>query len=282
MLPMRNVTVRMISSHLVIVFFFAALLYVPHRTASHAIEFNTGFVFAILILLIKGAGFVSWGFLNEPYQVAYCIGFIIFATVCFLLNHLVDYLLSRKSIRFNPTAVNALCALLLFGVIYILSFRLTEQKSIFDAKPVVITMLALFTVLSVILYSLLLRVSRNRIILNLSLVIFLSSLAVLLVSGPRVSWIVYSSVFNLLLLVFTIVFIYYSTIIQSKILLNIAIIGFVLQITTRYFDLFWDMLSGSALFLATGAVGLAGGWFLDRKRRQLIGRIESSGKGGVK
>jgi uncharacterized membrane protein len=282
-LPMGNVTVRMVSTHLIILFFFAALLYIPHRIGEHSlIEFNTGFVFAILILLVKGLGFISWGFMYESYQIAYCVGFIVFATVCFLLNHLVDYLLSRKSIRFNATAVNALCAILLFGVVYILSFKLTEQKSIFDAKPIVITMLVLFVTLSVFLYSLLLRISPNRIILNLSLIVFLTSLAVLLISRPNVSWIFYSLVFNLLLFIFTAVFIYYSTVIQSKILLNIAIIGFVLQITTRYFDLFWDMLSGSALFLATGIAGLAGGWFLDRKRRQLIKKMESAGKGGVK
>jgi hypothetical protein len=42
------------------------------------------------------------------------------------------------------------------------------------------------------------------------------------------------------------------------------------------------MLSGSALFLATGIVGFAGGWFLDRKRRQMIRQMESAGKGGAK
>jgi len=77
-----------------------------------------------------------------------------------------------------------------------------------------------------------------------------------------------------LLLVVVGVLIYYSTRVNSVLLLNLAIAGFGLQVTTRYFDIFWDLLSGSLLFIVTGIVLFGGGLLLEVNRRKVIQHIQ--------
>jgi uncharacterized membrane protein len=69
---------------------------------------------------------------------------------------------------------------------------------------------------------------------------------------------------------------YYSTVIQSRKILNFATAGIILHVFTRYFDLFWDMFSGSLLFIITGILGLAGGYILEKKRKNLTEMIKTS------
>ena len=156
-----------------------------------------------------------------------------------------------------------------------LSFKMKEQASIFEAETIVIVMAVLFTIVSIGLYIFLWIRSRQKIVLILSGIVFILSALVLFTSGPSISWIIYSLIFNILLFIFSATLIYYSTKINSKMLLNFAIVGFVIHVVTRYFDLFWDLLSGSMLFIITGILGILGGWILERNRRRLIDEMNS-------
>ncbi len=277
-LPFNHTATRMITLHLAAVAFIFILLYYSYLICPEkSFERTFAFIFAIGLLVIKGTGFISYSTVDEGFKLAYLIGFILFVTVCFLLNRLVSEMLSKNSINFPVSVLDAVCAAGVWIAVYLASFEVEAQKSIFTAESIVIKMTVMFIALSVILYSILFKKVRGeRVILYLSLVIFISSGITLFTAGPDVPWEVYSVTFNLLLFITSAVYMYYSTIIQSKKILNFATAGIILHVFTRYFDLFWDMFSGSLLFIITGILGLAGGYILERKRKNLTEIIEST------
>ena len=52
--------------------------------------------------------------------------------------------------------------------------------------------------------------------------------------------------------------------------INIGLLFFVLDVTARYFDFFWKLLPRSIFFIVGGLILLAGGMFLERKRRAVL------------
>ena len=56
--------------------------------------------------------------------------------------------------------------------------------------------------------------------------------------------------------------------------LGIALVG--IDVFARYFDLFWDMLPRSFVFLGAGALLLGLAWLLERQRGRLLARMEAS------
>jgi uncharacterized membrane protein len=54
-------------------------------------------------------------------------------------------------------------------------------------------------------------------------------------------------------------------------LINAGMLMFALVLATRYVDIFWGMMSTSLFFIVGGAVLLAGGIFLEKQRRRLLG-----------
>jgi uncharacterized membrane protein len=56
--------------------------------------------------------------------------------------------------------------------------------------------------------------------------------------------------------------------------LGIALVG--IDVFARYFDLFWDMLPRSFVFLGAGVLLLTLAWLLERQRGRLLARMESS------
>ena len=55
--------------------------------------------------------------------------------------------------------------------------------------------------------------------------------------------------------------------------INLGMAFLALNIVTRYFLLFGSMLEGGVFFIVTGLVILGLGWYLERKRRSLVGRV---------
>jgi len=55
--------------------------------------------------------------------------------------------------------------------------------------------------------------------------------------------------------------------------INLGMGFLALNIVTRYFLLFGSMLEGGVFFIVTGLVILGLGWYLERKRRSLVGRV---------
>jgi len=188
----------------------------------------------------------------------------------------VNEILTGKGIEYPVRIIDGVSAAGVWISIYLASFEVEAQNSIFSADSIVIKMILIFVALSVMLYVIMLKkMSGERVILFLSLIIFISSGITLFTAGPAVPWEIYSITFNLLLFITSAVFMYYSTIVQSKKILNFATAGIIIHVFTRYFDLFWDMFSGSLLFIVTGILGLAGGYILERKRQNLTEMIES-------
>jgi len=239
-------------------------------------RFLSYFLF-IAFLVIKGSGLrIIAGAENNEYFIAYCIGFILYGVASFLVNQTVQIRSDNRGYPFRPNIINAACAFAAYFIIYTLSFKVDDQNSVLDAAPSVLFLIFLLIVSSLALYIYLWMRSSNKLLLVLSGIIFFSSSIMLFVSGPGVSWIVYSLLFNILLFVATAIFIYYSTRINSRLLLNFAIAGFVLHVVTRYFDVFWDLMSGAGLFIVTGIIGIAGGWLLEKNRRRLIRNMDQS------
>jgi uncharacterized membrane protein len=56
--------------------------------------------------------------------------------------------------------------------------------------------------------------------------------------------------------------------------LGIALVG--IDVFARYFDLFWDILPRSFVFLGAGVLLLALAWLLERQRGRLLARMEST------
>ncbi len=279
-LPLGHTTTRMVYSHIAILIYISTFLYLTHeRMASHYLEKVMAFMTFIFFMTLKFFGFMGIGILDHDYRVAYFLGFVIFLTVCFLINQLLSAILVRKDIPYKRGILNSVSAVLLFFNIYSLSFEMGKQKSIFTAEPIVLIMLFLFIAISVILYLSLWKFIKESTMLILSAFVFAVSLAVLFVTGPERGWIFYSVVFNLLLFAVTGTFIFYSVKIHSRMLLNLAIAGFILHTGTRYFDLFWDMLSGSLLFIITALVLFAGAWIIEKNRRRLIDRMNRNASG---
>ncbi len=52
--------------------------------------------------------------------------------------------------------------------------------------------------------------------------------------------------------------------------INIGILFFVLDVIARYFDFFWELLPRSIFFITGGIMLLAGGIFLEKKRRKVL------------
>ncbi|MCL2154427.1 MAG: DUF2157 domain-containing protein [Leptospirales bacterium] len=277
-LPFSHTATRMITLHLAAIGFIFLLLYYSYLLSEdRSFEKVFAFIFSISLIVIKGFGFIILSYDDEWFKLAYLIGFILLTTVCFLINRLAHKMLLDKERSFPVSILDVICAIAVWLSVYLASFRIDEQRSIFEAQPVVIHMTFIFIALSVILYSVLFKIiKKDRIILYLSLIIFISSGVILLTAGPHIPWVVYSFTFNLLLFIISAVYMYYSSIIKSKRLLNFATIAIVIHILTRYFDLFWDMFSGSLLFIITGIIGLAGGYLLEKKRSGISKTIKTS------
>ena len=279
LVPHYSTTARMISTHTAIVFLIASSLSLAYLTPGEwGIEKGMAFFMTISIFIIKWLGLTGSGMGERRYMIAYLMGFIIFATVCFLINRLVKHLAEREA--YPSLILDVITSITIWFTLYVASFKIEGQVSIFTADTAVIVMIFLFITIALLLYMVLIAwLRQNRTIIYLSMIIFISSGVTLFIAGADVSWIVYSLVFNILLFIATGTAIYYSTVIQSRVLLNIAVCAFILHIGTRYFDLFWDMLSGSLLFITTGVIGLAGGYILEKKRRQLISTFDSEEAG---
>jgi len=278
-LPMGDLQVRMISFHCVIAGLFFFFLYYSH-TAEKKDIFNTilAYIFAFSAIIVKGFGFVIYAFISEKYKVAYLAGFIIFAVVCLLLNVLVENLAKKRGVKYSPAVIHALCAAMMWVSVYAASFEIIGQRSIFSANRIVIILIILFSVIAAGLFVWLIKtLKNNRIIVYLAGLVSVFTLTALFIAGPNTSWIVYSLLFNSLLVIFSSIYMFYSSVIQSKALLNIMVCAFVLHILTRYFDLFWDMLSGSIFLLCTGLIGITAGIILENRRRSLSRKIKSAG-----
>lgn len=86
--------------------------------------------------------------------------------------------------------------------------------------------------------------------------------------------------FNLLLFAGLLWLIYAGMHSDDRFMVNIGFVFFGLTLLTRYFDTFWSLLNRSYFFMIGGLILIAGGYFLERKRRQLTHKIGVRREGG--
>ena len=78
---------------------------------------------------------------------------------------------------------------------------------------------------------------------------------------------------NGLLLTALLALAWHGTRTRSAGMVNLALAFFALLIVSRYLEYLWDKLQGAYAFLGCGALLLALGWFLERRRRSLMLRV---------
>jgi len=292
-IPMGDKNTLMIATHLgMLIFMFMILFYSNFEIRKMKIyqkiitsdtkiylENTMAFIVTIFLLLVKSIGFIVMAVANSDFRIAYGIGAIIFINVIFLLNQFTFRLLKEHQIPYKKNVIDIVSGILLYWVIYFLSFQFTSiQKSIFETDFIVILLLSLFVILSlgfyVLLYQKTMNQQKDQKPLLMSAIIFFTSLILLFMASPELSQDIYPIVFNLLLFVIIGLAIYYASKINSTILVNFSIVGFIILVYTRYFDIFWNLLSGSIFIMMTGFVLLLGGYLLDRMRRKLIHDIK--------
>jgi len=274
-LPLGEISTLVISMHIGIVgLIFCVLYFYGFTQKEKLLEKIFAFSITVLFIVVKGIGLLSFGIIKSNYYIAYCTGFILFTTSCFLINQFIKY--SAKEKIYLSFIVNSVCAFGAYFILYALSFKIPGQSAIFEADTVVLLLIFLFIFISLSLYTFLFIKSKEKLPLILSAIIFFISSIVMFIANEKIRWEVYSLIFNALLFILTATFIYYSTKINSKILLNFAITGFVLQILTRYIDTIWDLLSGSVLFIVSGVLGIIVGLLIEKNRRNLIKKMNLS------
>ena len=104
------------------------------------------------------------------------------------------------------------------------------------------------------------------------IVLAMGYLVVLVGAGNDV---LYPVLFNLLLLAGIIGLVFAGYFWRREAFINIALIFFGLDIVTRYFELSWDLLDRSLVFVVAGLILLGGGFLLERGRNKMVSRMEA-------
>ncbi len=274
-LPLGVGSWLVVSTHLALLVYLGSMLVLSHvNETPRRVERWLALFFMFAVVVTKGFVFFAYGLSSRKFYLAYCIGFIVFGTVCFLINQLANLLAIERNKPYPVAYINNVSVAMAFIILYLVSFKIHEQGSIFEASPVVLLMLWLFLAIAFCLYAILYLRCRDKMLISLSAITFFISLGTLFISGPAVSWVTYSLIFNILLFTLEGSTIYYGVKTNAPRVVNAALFVFVLHVLTRYFDLFFDMLSGSALFIVTGLVLLGGGYILEKNRRLLLKKME--------
>ncbi|HJW81279.1 MAG TPA: DUF2157 domain-containing protein [Acidiferrobacterales bacterium] len=104
-------------------------------------------------------------------------------------------------------------------------------------------------------------------------------LANLFLGGASGGWVAIA--FNLLFFAGMLWLIYAGMHGDDRFLVNLAFVFFGLTLLTRYFDTFWTLLNRSYFFMVGGLLLIAGGYVLERKRRQITASIGARHEGGA-
>ncbi len=192
--------------------------------------------------------------------------------------------LRRDNLKFHAGPYLVTGALLAIGVVYVLTFdeffRDSRQGSVREIAALSGSYIAIGVIISGITIAAVVAAARNTVTSGATTFVskYAESGAIALVIGfgwfaaalPFNSPTPYVIVFNLLL-----IFLIFSTIIlgivnKREALVNVGIIFFVIDLSTRYIELTVDMLDTSLAFIVGGILLLGVGYGMERARRKLL------------
>ncbi len=207
----------------------------------------------------------------------YSLGsFILFLSACFVLSYTFKILFSDS--KYSYKHIHIFCGILGILTLYILSF--CSKSSVLDADRFNISSFISISICVNMIFYIWLYIKKHfRYIIATTAGIFV--LTVITLEIPfDIPFALQLLLINFIMFALEGAMIYHSLILNSAKLLNFALLVFVIHIMTRYFDVFWDMLDGAALFFFTGTIVMIGGYLLEKNRRKLLEKIhnESSDK----
>ena len=113
----------------------------------------------------------------------------------------------------------------------------------------------------------------------LAAAVFLAA-AGLVVYSPQIGDWVFPVLFNLLLLAGIVGLLLLGYFSGRETFINFGVVFFSIDLFTRYFELSFDLLDRSVVFIVAGVILLAGGFLMERGRRVVLNRLRTPGGGG--
>ena len=216
-------------------------------------------IFSISVFAMLGLGLYGLGRLQGTFRetIDYAWAFQIMGTLTVLFT---VYLLGFRSVyegmasaeRIDPGAPIGLWALLcVFAAIGLMALVVVCVKSLSQGRTV------------------------KTLSFELLASILVAAAVFTVLFAPHGHEITFPLVFNLLLVAAIIGLVVLGYVRAMESFINIGLAFFALDVVTRYFELSWDLLDRSIVFIVAGVILLAGGFFLERGRRKVFERMTS-------
>lgn len=254
----------------------AALYYVSYKEKDQS------------LFLVTTLGAIIWANLlvftlarhySHPEEGAILTGLLfncMLGVIIYLLGKLHDFLKMNEF----ATILKATGALIVTFLVYALSFKLLLKeinildKSVYFFSAIIATAAATIS----LIFNLVVGAFKEKgglvELAGTALIIILGTIAFIKPENYALN----TFLFNILLFGLAIAAIIYGFDAQSPAIFNAGVFLFVVAIITRYFDLFWGLLSRSLFFIGGGAVLLGAGILLERKRRATIESMRGKSK----
>ncbi|MEX2245585.1 MAG: DUF2157 domain-containing protein [Dehalococcoidia bacterium] len=170
-------------------------------------------------------------------------------------------------------------ALILLGLVYVFTFdepwrELIDSADAYAAPPVIYVSIVLASVLTAVQW---VTSQRRDVTRHLEAVAQLGLLALAAVVSTWPEWTGYAVVFNGVFFGVAGAFIARGYLLADERYVNGGLAALAVGLITRYVDVFWSLLAGSAFFIVGGVLLLALAWAAERVRREIIRGMAEGG-----
>ena len=239
-----------------------------------------------ILALLGGLGYKVSHWLEGIQNTAY--GIFCFYLVLGLLLYGIGALHSRfERLRYYTPRYHIIGLILIFGVLYILSFKGIYNGLDIDSWITASLSLAFIITFHVVaalavicaVWSLIIDADRKSLAYtswsDLAGIVVFVAIAYLAFFLPAKGQVSYALLFNLVLFAGIIGLIFLGYFRGEGSFVNIALVLFGLAVISRYFDFAWDLLPRSVLFIFGGFLLIGGGILLERLRRKTLKQMRA-------
>lgn len=236
-----------------------------------------------------------WSVFNyEPVGRIWGHGYTVYLTQMYFIVYLSLFIggllfASYPRLEHYAAAVQRYSALAALTSLYLLSFPDMQTGRNYDPKLVAGQTWLLLTSAGLVMLAALAWWHRRRtwsprrpvyLVMGEVLVIALIAgmLANLFVPAAYGGWM--ALLINLLLFAGLVWLVFAGLALNDRFMVNLAFVFFTLTLLSRYFDTFWTLLNRSFFFMAGGLILIAGGYWLEKQRRQITDKIVAQRQGG--